>query len=237
MTQTRRTIFILGMHRSGTSCLTGSLQANGVHLGDVMTSGPYNKKGTRESRKVMTLNDDVLRSSGGSWVNPPEAVQWNDEQRRSRDEIISNLLNKDVNGLKDPRNLFTLSGWREALPEMEFVGSFRDPWSVIASLRKRPHKLGDDHTLLQLWHRHNQKLIELWHKERFPLVNFNSSVAEYRRQVGKVVEILKLNNSKQEPEFFDPNLRTSEAGERSIPEPFNETYQELLKCWSESGSV
>ncbi|HBM84618.1 MAG TPA: sulfotransferase family protein, partial [Halieaceae bacterium] len=32
--QPRRVIAILGMHRSGTSCLTGSLQEAGLELGE-----------------------------------------------------------------------------------------------------------------------------------------------------------------------------------------------------------
>ena len=52
-------VLVLGMHRSGTSCLAGSLQQAGLELGDVFTSNPFNKKGNREHRDVMTsLNLD-----------------------------------------------------------------------------------------------------------------------------------------------------------------------------------
>ena len=47
-TGTRAAVVILGMHRSGTSCLTGSLQDKGLYLGQVSQRGTFNKKGNRE---------------------------------------------------------------------------------------------------------------------------------------------------------------------------------------------
>ena len=43
-THEQRTVMILGMHRSGTSMLAGSLQEAGLALGDVLTEAPYNPK-------------------------------------------------------------------------------------------------------------------------------------------------------------------------------------------------
>lgn len=63
-------VMVLGMHRSGTSCLTGLLQQTGLELGDVVTEAPHNKKGNRENLDIMRLNDDVLAHSRGSWDRP-----------------------------------------------------------------------------------------------------------------------------------------------------------------------
>lgn len=40
-------VIVLGMHRSGTSCLTGLLQQAGVALGNVVKEAAHNKKGNR----------------------------------------------------------------------------------------------------------------------------------------------------------------------------------------------
>ena len=45
-------VIILGMHRSGTSCLTGCLKEYGLHLGDVSESNKHNKKGNQENKEV-----------------------------------------------------------------------------------------------------------------------------------------------------------------------------------------
>ncbi len=44
---THKTVLILSMHRSGTSCLAGSLQQGGMYLGDVYEHSPHNIKGNR----------------------------------------------------------------------------------------------------------------------------------------------------------------------------------------------
>jgi hypothetical protein len=60
------------MHRSGTSCLTGTLESWGVVLGDVHRGNPFNAKGNRESQKIMDLHDRIMAANGGSWLRPPE---------------------------------------------------------------------------------------------------------------------------------------------------------------------
>ena len=40
-------ICVVGMHRSGTSCLTGIMQRMGIELGEVFTENEFNKKGNR----------------------------------------------------------------------------------------------------------------------------------------------------------------------------------------------
>jgi hypothetical protein len=74
-------VLILGMHRSGASCLAGSLQEAGLYLGEVKTAAPHNAKGNRESRAIMALQDDLLRANGGDWDTPPEQVVWQPEYR------------------------------------------------------------------------------------------------------------------------------------------------------------
>ena len=61
--QPRRVIAILGMHRSGTSCLTGSLQEAGLELGEHHTWNPYNRKGNRENQDFVDLHDAILAAN------------------------------------------------------------------------------------------------------------------------------------------------------------------------------
>jgi hypothetical protein len=59
-------ISVLGMHRSGTSSLVGSLEEAGVFLGNVQRVNPNNPKGNLEHLKIMKLHDDLLAENGGS---------------------------------------------------------------------------------------------------------------------------------------------------------------------------
>ena len=65
----RRVVCVLGMHRSGTSCLAGSLEQQGLFLGDVNTAAPWNRRGNRESFAMMDFQTAILEASGG-WLVP-----------------------------------------------------------------------------------------------------------------------------------------------------------------------
>src|SRR5919109_2739213 len=134
-------ILILGMHRSGTSSLAGSLQQHGVHLGKVFEENVFNKKGNRENAEIMKLNNDVLAANGGSWHNPPLEVHWNQELAESRNAIITTFIESQSPfwGFKDPRSLLTFDFWMEGLEgiNVSLVGSYRNPLLVAKSLYAR----------------------------------------------------------------------------------------------------
>ena len=61
-------ILVLGMHRSGTSALAGSLALTGVALGDdLLPANEGNVTGYWEHRRLIALNERVLASLGATW--------------------------------------------------------------------------------------------------------------------------------------------------------------------------
>jgi len=225
-------IIILGMHRSGTSCLTGIMQRAGVELGEVFTANPHNKKGNRESAQIMALNDQVLAFNGGSWDEPVMVTKWNNQQRGERDAIISNLTSAaaDYWGFKDPRTLLTLPFWHETI-RPQFIGTVRNPVRVARSLSKRgniPLEKG-----LSLWLYYNQQLLKLAQEHQFSIVNFDLPVEEYLSDV--ITKLTKLGldaeKSKSATEFFDHSLRTQlmdTIDDQPLPEDVANLYQELI---------
>lgn len=198
----RRVIAILGMHRSGTSAVAGTLQAAGLYLGPVLRKHESNRKGTRENLAIVQLHDEILAHSGGSWREPPTAVRWNDAHRKRRDRIIESFDGAEVWGFKDPRTLFLLEFWREALGEsLECVGVFREPSAVVASLLRRDG--GTSAEWWALWTRYNDELLGAHGKKRFPLVEFGPSVEGFHRQMAPVLRALGLREATS---FFDPDL-------------------------------
>ena len=93
-------VAILGMHRSGTSCLTGLLQEVGVFLGTVATKSDWNLKGNRENPGIMALHEELLGLNGGSWDAPPISVTWPHRSRLARDAIIQSYENVPLWGFK-----------------------------------------------------------------------------------------------------------------------------------------
>ena len=123
----QKVISIVGMHRSGTSCLAGSLQCAGLHLGEVHTKNRYNLKGNREHAQLNQLQERVLRDNGGAWYDPPKQVKWSKNHFQELMTIVDQFKDRQVWGIKDPRTLFTVAGLEQAIGTMQFVGTFRDP--------------------------------------------------------------------------------------------------------------
>jgi len=124
---------ILGMHRSGTSTLAGTMRANGIYFGDVLHKGsPRNAKGFHEPRALLYMHEDLLLKNGGAWHDPPSAISWDPLHKAVRDLFIESRSDKPLWAFKDPRTLLVLEGWLEVLPNLKFVGIFRHPAEVVA---------------------------------------------------------------------------------------------------------
>lgn len=220
-------ICVLGMHRSGTSCLTGTLEEAGVFLGDVVTAAPFNAKGNRENKQIMALHNDLLLSSGGRWDDPPPAVDWTDAYRARRDDVIRSYDGRPLWGFKDPRTLFTLEGWLEAIPDVNLIGIFRHPFETARSLEHRnqiPLERG-----YQIWASYNRQLLRFHRQFQFPLLSFNAPAEVWQADASLFLLGLGLTPPEAGWRFYDPELRHQNAPE-NVPLPPNvqQLYDEIL---------
>lgn len=222
-----RVVCIVGMHRSGTSCLAGSLQEAGLHLGDVFRVGRHNLKGNRENGRVMALQEAVLVHGGGTWQQPPEQVSWSDFHRAERDSIIASYNGASIWGFKDPRTLLLIDFWREALPNLMAVGTLRHPRCVAESLQKRGG--GSIEEWLDLWVQYNGRLLALHQSEPFPIVRFDLGEQAYRRSLMAAMDRLGLRVPARLT-FFDPLLRHHESSSQfQMPERITRLYEALCR--------
>jgi hypothetical protein len=203
-----RVVTVLGMHRSGTSSLVGSLEAAGLPLGEVRREGgDSNEKGHREPGEVIRLHDDVLMNSRGAWHLPPAEVTWSKEQRERRDAFITEHAELPLWGWKEPRTLLVIDGWLEALPNLELVGTFRHPLVVARSLKRR-HGNDSPAMWLEVWLAYNEILLRLAEAGGFPLIDFDLPAEAYEARLRAIVAELRLPGG--EDDFFDASLRTSQ---------------------------
>lgn len=237
-TKGARVIMVLGMHRSGTSALAGSLQEQGVYLGKVFEESPHNKKGNRENAEIMQLNESVLAFSNGSWDVPPHSITWNNEHVKSRDHIVEGFTDSGhpLWGFKDPRSLFTLDFWLDglkAITDIVFVGTFRHPLAVAKSLMTRNNKPINEG--LVLWETYNTRLLEIQKKYPFPLVSFDVEPDEYRKAVIRITNKLGLRyNHPVDSPFFETTLRHETFDSPvEISENTLNIYHELMKIYEE----
>ncbi len=210
-TEFKPTCFIVvGMHRSGTSSLMGSLESAGVYSGDVSKWNPHNIKGNREHFKIVEINEMILKYNNSSWDNPPqENIEWNSEHIKARDRVIQDFIDakKAFVGFKDPRTLLTLPFWLEGLTQrvnIQFVGTYRHPLSVARSLYAR-EKMEQDKAI-SLWIEYNKKLLNLYQTKPFPLISFDLPPHRYIKSLNILYKELGLDSNNKEY-FFDNSIR------------------------------
>ncbi|ADE16694.1 conserved hypothetical protein [Nitrosococcus halophilus Nc 4] len=226
-----KAVVVLGMHRSGTSCLAGCLEEAGLYLGPVNTKAPHNARGNRENRAIMDLNDEVLRANGGAWDRPPAAVRWDESQRRRRDGIIAAYPTHDIWGFKEPRTLLTLEGWLEALPMPSCVGTFRHPTAVAESLLQR-NKFAPEKAYA-LWLAYNRRLLAYWERFRFPIICFDWEPPQYAERLAKIAGKLGLADPPRGSSFFTSALRRHHGRmERELPAEVRALYETLWEIAS-----
>ena len=223
-------IAILGMHRSGTSCLAGSLQQHGLDLGSVFEWSPHNPKGNRENAQIMQLNESVLNESAGSWDRPPAKLTWNAGHAEQRDAIIDagTSAAKAKWGFKDPRTLLTLAFWQDAPVQMKFAGTFRHPLLVARSLDARNGVPVVD--AFSLWKQYNDLLLTYHRMYGFPLVSFDAGSEEYAEGVERISEYLNLPKPPArtaESPFLEDQLRHQDLTGVDLPDDLAELYNRL----------
>jgi hypothetical protein len=155
-------VFVVGMHRSGTSATTGTLQALGLAVpsgDDLLEAGEWNEPGFFESKRLVAFNNHLLTALGGTWSAPPplrpgwEADSALDALRAEAGRLFAESFPVRPAAWKDPRNCITLPLWRRVVaPPMAAVFVYRDPLEVARSLQTRG---GTGMTYgLALWDRH-----------------------------------------------------------------------------------
>ena len=221
-----RVICVLGMHRSGTSCLAGSLQQQGLFLGEHNTRAPWNLRGNRENLDIMKLQEDILERSGGSWDEPPPTIEWKPEHFETARGLLAAHADHPVWGFKDPRTLMTFDGWKRLVSDLQPIGIFRHPLRVAQSLETR-NQLGIEKSL-ELWRTYNERLVELCRLQPFPVVCFDEEAGVLERKLLQAGEMIGLDSTSADEPFFTDELRHAPAEGGRLPPEVERLHEELL---------
>ena len=142
-------LVVLGMHRSGTSALTGMLHHLGVALGErLMAASPANPRGYWEHTELVTIHGSLMSALGRGWddIRPMPAGFEHSQPARLASEELRNVLRRDVAvaplwGVKDPRLCRVLPLWNALLAAEKvsprYLLMIRHPADVAASLATR----------------------------------------------------------------------------------------------------
>lgn len=160
----RHLLVVLGMHRSGTSALTGALAKCGAVPGaHLMPPTDDNPAGYWECAPVVRLNDELLKRLGARWDSVVALpADWTSlpavESLRGEATSIVAAEFGDAHFavLKDPRLCRLLPFWRDTFTEAGFALSaalmVRRPMEVAASLARRDQFAPEKS--LALWYAH-----------------------------------------------------------------------------------
>lgn len=214
------------MHRSGTSCLTGSLQLAGLDLGEFSAWNPHNLKGNRENAEVMSLNESILVANGGRWDLPPKKVRWLPEHRDEARRILAKYAATPAWGFKDPRTLLTLEGWLELGITPDYIGIFRHPLAVAASLMRRSEAMSL-RTALGLWYAYNKRLLRHYRERPFPLLCFDWNEDEFHRALAQAMRQIGLQPGADDEKFYTSELVHQLGKEARLPWLVGRLYKKL----------
>lgn len=218
-----RAIVVIGMHRSGTSAVARGLQALGVYLGnDFLDAQPENPTGYWEDRRIVELNERVLKALSLNWdsVRPIERSEFGGWRMwRLRREATSDLRRRFAShtlwGFKDPRTIRLLPFWdrvlKDAGAEDRYLVVIRNPTSIAASLHARQRM--DLETAQRLWLVHMVPFLSSLQGKPLVVVDYDLLMRNPRAQLERIAQRLNLptGDSAQidrfAADFLDENLR------------------------------
>ena len=141
----RDVVCVLG-GRSGTSLVARQLNLLGVYLGaeeNLMPANEANERGFWEHEKIVDINDAILARYDRAWPNNISLPDgWLDDGKVEdlREAALALVREEFANaplwGWKDPRACVTMPFWRQVMPNMQFVLSFRNPVDTARSNAK-----------------------------------------------------------------------------------------------------
>ena len=159
-------VIVVGMHRSGTSAVTGAIGALGFNVVSAEDRlSPHDSNPEHwESLSLLLHNDAILAHFGGTWDAPPRLPEgWEADTGLPDRSAASELLvaaypHPGPSVWKDPRVCLVLPYWRAVLgAPMAAVLVWRAPLAVARSLHRRdgsPVPYG-----VALWERYNRSAI------------------------------------------------------------------------------
>jgi len=189
-------LLVVGMHRSGTSAVTGALGYLGlaVPLAQDRWAPSRDNPDHWESRALGDYDDALLERLGGTWDRPPDpALDWESDPDLGIDglgdpaEAAGKAFpNPGPVVWKDPRSCLLLPYWLAHIPKpVAAVFIWRSPLSVARSLQARDGMhLADG---VALWERYNRSALA-------GLVGVDTFVLRYEsiieNPVGKMGELI-----------------------------------------------
>ena len=203
----RQALFVLGMHRAGTSAVTRMVNLLGARLPDnILGPDESNPQGHWESEDIIALHDEMLQSARSSWHHIFDIDQrWFSSiiargyVARIRSYITEKLADAPIFVIKDPRICLLFPLWIEALKQVGIeprcILPFRSPIEVARSLTKRnAHAMPGGFMPVEhghlLWLRYVLAAERHTRGLRRTFVNFDHLLSDWEREADRMADQL-----------------------------------------------
>jgi len=234
-------LLVLGMHRSGTSALTGLLSKLDVYLGsDLMRADFANEKGYFENNILYRINEKLLAQIGSSW----DDIFYNKEKLDAIKEIgeLRSAIKSEFEyaksfAIKDPRLALLFPVYEKVLDELginiKIILPYRNPLEVANSLKRRDNMPLEKGMLLWAYHFLLAEKFSRGYERVF--VSFDELIVD----TSKVVESLstklhinfldKYSKSKKEiEEFLEPSLKHHNISMENLSDNVPKIVKDIL---------
>ncbi|MFZ4414006.1 MAG: glycoside hydrolase family 99-like domain-containing protein, partial [Bacteroidales bacterium] len=209
----KKLIVILGMHRSGTSAITRGLQVMGVQLGDRLMPAVKNEndKGFWEDIDIYALNNEILECINREWHSLSLITQNEIELINQKDYFNSavKLLKQKTDdfavfGLKNPSLTVLLPFWKKVFEFLNFDVSYilaiRNPLSVVKSLEKRNgFELEKSYFL---WITHVINGLSGTNSDNRIVVDYDNLMQNPENEIKRIADVFSLEINSNELEFY-----------------------------------
>ncbi|MBO6564228.1 MAG: hypothetical protein JJ956_05765 [Pseudomonadales bacterium] len=218
--KSRKALLVLGMHRSGTSLLTGLIANGGFSIGkSVMAPAEDNPKGFFENQRIVDFNERLLNSFGlgwSSWQTLPD--RWFISLDPEVSKEATDLLEEEFGDsseicVKDPRICRLLPFWRSVLTGLGFevvvVFTTRQSDEVSSSLQARDGmgKARAD----ALWLRYNLDAMQSVEETKGIHISYEAVLEDPYAALSKVSALTGVDLKAPEEGFVDHTLKHHES--------------------------
>ena len=240
----KQCILILGMHRSGTSAISGMLNILGIYQGrHLLPPSRENRKGFFENKRILDFNEKVLSEHGANW----DDIFFTDRQLTAEKftEELKQLIDEEFGqtecfSIKDPRICLLFPIYEKALDEMGIeihpVLIYRNPLETAVSLQKR-----DGFSLekgLILWLDHFLLAEKYTRSYTRLFVAFDQLLKNYAAVIALIRETWAINlesdadQQKALNTFLQPSLKHVNLSLESLEPKLPSSIHQLIRIFS-----
>lgn len=222
-------LIVIGMHRSGTSALSGELAHLGVFMGKSLLKPQkgVNDKGFWENAKLVELNDTLFDEKVSSWDDPASLIRLASLPELDKSFLLlmecfisTEYQNCELWGMKDPRVSILLPFWNKVFERLSikpnYILMIRHPFEVVNSLKKRDGF--SQSKALMLWLNYN--FSSYLHSQ-----NHSRIIVDFEQLLTNPVKIRKMISQKFSVKF--ENNQKDSFIEKSLKRQSGEEQQEL----------